>query len=551
MRYWAFTLMLTTFNSFFCQQRPPAASLSFAKKWGTVSSLQRAKLASSVRSSSSSFALSSAHLALRSRSFSTAPQSPHPSSNQSDELTALSSQVRKLVASEDYAAAQQLLAQSTLPMESFSLALLSDAYRTFTAMQDDASAYGCGLMIFDLEQGDCDISLVSVLVDRMLRAGMPNLALNSVLRLKSQTLLIKQGIHKDDSLLKEGITYDALFSDLTRLKDKAEAIQLLTLFRESLRVRGRASFASLATKAIFQFDPERIDAQISLLSIMVCEASTREHVRERFLEEVVEVHKVMPEIIYLSQFYLEALSLMDRHDEVIEASEPMIQNHPDFGFYVAPWYLTAQLKLRGIESAKKTGFELGSIEALFMNEEQTFLGKVQVLQHLFDLKDRPLMERLLFEQLLEKESALSLDEVQMMFGFSTRLYDASETPDRIRFLEAFVRASRYPSLWATGNLGVSYYRVDDYESAYHYLSQIPSFDNLTPQERSMLASCAEHKGLLEEALELYSDCSGKHEHFANVRSSSILLKLGRFEEAIQYYAEWSSNREPYAPRYPY
>lgn len=460
----------------------------------------------------------------------------------------MSAQIHELVATENYAYAQQLLKQAQLPFSTYPLPLLKDVLKVFLATQEYKSACDCGVLIFRLENASSDTSLLNFLVEYHLKTDMPIKALKGILENKLKSLLIKHGGYVYGQVIEKSMSIAESFAFIASLEDKTEAIGILKLFATTHSVLNCPAAVIAAAHAILSIDPNHDFAAMTLWSAHVCQANAEANTRRAFVQDTLQVAGPSLDRI---QFNFEAGLLDGKFQEMLVLSEELFSNQRDMAVPFAPWHITAVMKLHGHQKAqeKLAEYSLESMEQLF-NEHHSFLGKVRILHYLLE-HDLPLMERLLYDHVL-KEGSLNLSKCQILFGLSIRLAAGTDLTARIRFLEALANASQYPNLFAIKNLADAYFEKQDPKSAYHYLKLLPCFIPLTASERYKMAVCAETLGeqsdpeLLVKALELYRSYDEEpHKFDAKVRVATLLLKLERYDEAMTAYEEAMKLRQPY------
>lgn len=472
-------------------QRPRNPSSFLSQIWTSNISLQRAKILSYTVLRHNTKAIIPKYSAPRVRSLNTDSKSADQAETPSSAFSALSAQLHELIAIKDYSKALQLLKDAQVPIATFPLALLKDALSVFLATHEYERAMDCGILIFELEDFDSDIGLLHFLVDFTLRTGKPKNAIPVFLKNKVKSLLVKHGRYTYGKIIENDMPLDEAFAFIASLEDKKEAIGILTIFATVLSALNSPADVVSATQAILRIDPTRADTSLTLLSAYLCQASADPNICDAFARATSDVHKSAPGG-YCTQFTLEAGKLQKKYPEIVSAMHlAAFMNGLPFAIFFAPWYLEAVMKLEGPQKVqeKLVEFELESVEKIFLNPKQTLLGKVQTLQYLRE-HDRPLMERLLYEHLLIRDT-LDLRDLHMMFGLSLRLAEDPDLDARIRFLETLYSASRFPNLWNIKMLAEAYFEKKLFAHALHYLMQIDNFDTPSASDREKMFACAD------------------------------------------------------------
>lgn len=429
------------------------------------------------------------------------------------------------------------------------LDLLKEALKVFAAEDNTPLAYNTALVILEKEDYTSDLPLVLDVSDIMMRAGSADRALRQVLCLKAYSLLNKEDSRINAKIAESGMELDALCAGIARLKDENAAIQLLRQFFVALRVRERTNKLPVFAAQLLQFDPNDEHTHIGLLSKYAATAREYEEDRQPYLLASVYALATDPPNYGYSIFYIHALSVLGRHQKVIDDCLDVFHVDPEVIPSLLPWYLTSILAKEGLERVKEAmqTYGLDSLEQLLTIEhQQNMLVKAEVFHLLVELGEIDLMFKLLNKHVLNRsEGQLNLNEAQMMTGFLIPVVAGfNSIEDRIRFLHAIHNTLMYPAVWVSARLADEYYALGQYENAYEWFTRLSNLVSMNISETTKMGVSAEKTGRMEEALELYRACDDEESRMmARSRVPTVLLRLGRYAEALKEF-EASKARTP-------
>lgn len=458
----------------------------------------------------------------------------------------LTSQLKQLVAAEEFSVADQLLKGSKSYIQDYSLPLALEALKVFEAQNDTAAARDCRIRIFNEQKGDTSMAIVASLVNGHVLIGLAEKALVDILNVKTAHYLEQ---HQKSPAPKYADTFSIISST-----DTEDAVKLLELYLLCFRFIGDLEVSAGIANELVKMRPNNSAYQAALLSILSSKMLQppqhySQETAEAYLEAASQAEKRLPGATKATQHKFTALLALGRANEILQEHDKIIEEwSPEGARLFAPWYVSAlcATSVQDLEEARSL-IESSNLEAQFDDPNQSIFGKLQVVQLFSLLKEEDKVRTFMLEKVLKKDSdglELHLNEVEEILTFTTSALQGADY--RFEILETLYRyADVHAAL--TSTLAWEFYGVSEYEKALAYYKRLELITPLAPGEIFYKGHCMESLGRYEDALEQYNLNSEQEMSRSSIRYAIALLKMKRYPEALRRYEAQMQLRQPYVP----